>query len=77
MVYLNTKNIQMNQPNKKLNYKNLKPFKIIKEISLNNYKLELPNVLEKHPIFHILQLSKTPQNLKQQTNITSKNKQKE
>ena len=77
MVYLNAKNIQTDRPSKKLDHKNLGPFKIVEEISLNNYELELPSALERHPIFHVSQLSKAPQNSEQQTNIASGNEQKE
>ena len=77
MVYLNAKNIQTDRPSKKLDHKNLGPFKIVKEISLNNYELELPSALERHPIFHVSQLSKAPQDSEQQTDIASGNEQKE
>ena len=37
MVYLATKNIITKKPSKKLDYKYLKPYKVIKRISENNY----------------------------------------
>ena len=37
MVYLATKNIITKKPNKKLDYKYLKLYKVIKKISENNY----------------------------------------
>ena len=37
MVYLVTKNIITRRPNKKLDYKYLGPYKVIKKISENNY----------------------------------------
>ncbi|RFN43552.1 pol polyprotein [Fusarium flagelliforme] len=42
MVYLSAKNIQTKRPSHKLDYKYLRPYKIIKKISENNYKLDLP-----------------------------------
>ena len=53
MVYLFTKNITTKKPNKKLDYKYLKPYKIIKRISKNNYQLNLPPKVRIHPIFHV------------------------
>ena len=37
MVYLVTKNIIIKRPNKKLDYKYLELYKVIKRISKNNY----------------------------------------
>ena len=37
MVYLTIKNIIIKKPNKKLNYKYLGLYKVIKKISKNNY----------------------------------------
>ena len=56
MVYLATKNIITKKPNKKLNYKYLRLYKMIKKISENNYQLDLPPKVRIHPIFYILLL---------------------
>ncbi|OHF03747.1 hypothetical protein CORC01_01066, partial [Colletotrichum orchidophilum] len=40
----------------KLNYKKLKPFKIIKKILLINFKLKLLNTIRYYPVFYILLL---------------------
>ena len=53
MVYLATKNIITKKLNKKLDYKYLKLYKVIKRISENNYQLNLPLKVRIHPIFHI------------------------
>ena len=53
MVYLATKNIITKKPRKKLDYKYLKPYKITKKISKNNYQLNLPFKVRIHLIFHI------------------------
>ena len=44
MVYLTIKNIIIKKLNKKLDYKYLKLYKIIKRISENNYQLNAINV---------------------------------
>ena len=53
MVYLVIKNIITKKPNKKLDHKYLKPYKIIKKISKNNYQLNLPPKIRIYPIFYI------------------------
>lgn len=53
MVYLSTKNLSTNRPNKKLDFKYIGPYRIIQKISKNNYKLDLPQQIRVHPIFHI------------------------
>ena len=53
MVYLVIKNIITKKPNKKLNYKYLKLYKVIKRISENNYQLDLPPKVRIYPIFYI------------------------
>ena len=56
MVYLAIKNIITKKPNKKLDYKYLNPYKIIKKILKNNYQLDLPLKVQIYPIFYILLL---------------------
>ena len=53
MVYLITKNIIIKKPNKKLDYKYLKLYKVIKKFSENNYQLNLPLKVRIYPIFYI------------------------
>ena len=53
MVYLATKNIIIKKPSKKLDHKYLKPYKVIKKISKNNYQLNLPPKIRIYPIFYI------------------------
>ena len=53
MVYLAIKNIITKKPSKKLDYKYLKPYKVTKRISKNNYQLDLPLKVRIYPIFHI------------------------
>ena len=53
MVYLVIKNITIKQPNKKLNYKYIGLYKIIKKILKNNYKLNLLLKVKIYLIFYI------------------------
>ena len=53
MVYLATKNITTKRPSKKLDYKYIGPYPVIKRISENNYELDLPSGVRIHPIFHV------------------------
>ena len=53
MVYLAIKNIIIKKLNKKLDYKYLKPYKITKRISKNNYQLNLPPKVRIYLIFYI------------------------
>ncbi|PTB47289.1 hypothetical protein M431DRAFT_102639, partial [Trichoderma harzianum CBS 226.95] len=57
-------NIKINRLSNKLNYKKVRPYKILKKISKVNYKLNLLKQLSKqgkpvHLIFYILLLKKT------------------
>ena len=56
MVYLATKNIITKKLNKKLDYKYLGLYKVIKRISENNYQLDLPPKIRIYPIFYIFLL---------------------
>jgi hypothetical protein len=53
MVYLATKNISTKRLSKKLNYKYIRPYRIIQKISENNYKLDLPPKVKLHLTFHV------------------------
>jgi hypothetical protein len=52
-VYLIQQNIQIKQPNTKLDYKKLRLFKIKRIIRLINYKLVLPKTINIHLGFYI------------------------
>ena len=53
MVYLAIKNIITKIFNKKLDYKYLKLYKVIKRILKNNYQLDLPPKVRIYLIFYI------------------------
>jgi hypothetical protein len=53
LVWLNSKNIKTLRPSKKLDDRNLGPFKIIEKKSDTVVKLELPETMKIHPVFHV------------------------
>ena len=54
LIILNNKNIKIIKSNKFLDYKNLKPFKIIYKINNITYKLKLSKFIKNiFPIFHL------------------------
>ncbi|KAI0992102.1 hypothetical protein K3495_g16084, partial [Podosphaera aphanis] len=69
-VFLNAKNIKTGRPSKKLDWKNLGPFRIAEVISSHSYRLHLPEDLRSvHPVFHTSLLRPDPDNpLPGQTN---------
>nr|AAG24792.1 pol protein [Colletotrichum gloeosporioides] len=59
-AYLIRRNIKTKRPSDKLDYKKLGPFKILKQISPVNFKLDLPETMKCHPVFHISLLEPAP-----------------
>jgi hypothetical protein len=53
LVWLEGKNLRINQPTAKLAPRQHGPFKIIQVMSAVNYRLELPTQWSIHPVFHI------------------------
>jgi hypothetical protein len=53
LVWLEGKNLHINQPTAKLAPRRHRPFKIIQVMSAVNYRLELPTQWSIHPVFHI------------------------
>jgi len=54
MVWLNSANISTSRPSKKLDWKRLGPFKVLKRIGLQAYQLELPITMRNiHDTFHV------------------------
>jgi len=51
-VWLENKNIQSNRPSKKLDNKRYRPFRIIKDIGLGAFQLELPESWMIHSVFN-------------------------
>ena len=46
-------NVKTTRPSKKLDYKKMGPFKIIKKVGTSSYKLDLPASMAIHNTFHI------------------------
>ena len=68
-IFLLTKNIRTEKPSKKLDDKNIGPFKIKKLVG-SSYQLELPHTMKIHDIFHLNLLWKAADNpLPSQQNI--------
>jgi hypothetical protein len=57
MVFLDSRNLRTHRPSRKLDFKNQGPFHIVERISPYAYKLELPNTMLVHPVFHTSLLS--------------------
>jgi hypothetical protein len=53
LVWLEGKNLHVNQPTAKLAPRRHSPFKVIQVMSAVNYHLELPTQWSIHPVFHI------------------------
>ena len=54
LVWLNSSNLSTSHPSKKLDWKHLGPFKVVKRIGLQAYKLELPATMcHIHNTFHV------------------------
>lgn len=63
MVYLSGRNIKTTRPSKKLDWKQLGPFRIAKQISDVSYKLDLPHAMKTvHNVFHVSLLEPAKQN---------------
>lgn len=58
LVWLNARNIRTSRPSKKLDYKRLGPFEIIRSINDVAYELRLPPSMHIHPTFHVSLLEK-------------------
>jgi hypothetical protein len=52
-VWLSTRHFRTNRPSKELNYKRTGPYTVCKVISKNAYKLDLPNTMQNHNVFHV------------------------
>jgi len=52
-VWLNPKNIQTLRPQKKLDWKNLGPFKVKQMTSSHACESELPDTMRSHPVFNV------------------------
>jgi len=53
LVWLVAKNIRTERPSKKLDWKQIGPYKVLAKISPYAYKLDLPPTIRIHPVFHV------------------------
>ena len=53
MVWFLPRNVKTTRPSKKLDYKKMAPFKIIKKVETSSYKLDRPASMTIHNTFHI------------------------
>jgi hypothetical protein len=63
MVWLSTKNLKTLRPRKKLDWKNISPFRITEVLGPYTYKLDLLESMPIHPIFNVDQLYLANDNL--------------
>ena len=68
-VYLLRRNIKTIRPLEKLNYLQLRLFKIQEVRGLVTFKLELPKSMKIYPVFYILLLEKVPKQAKLYTQV--------
>jgi hypothetical protein len=52
-VYLSSRNLKTRRPSKKLDWKQLGPYRIIQKVSPHAYKLDLPETMKIHNVFHV------------------------
>ena len=57
-VWLSMRNIRTSRISKKLDYKRIGPYKILKKVNKNAYKLDLPETMKIHNVFHVSLLDK-------------------
>jgi hypothetical protein len=53
MVYLSARNIRTRRPNKKLDHKYHGPYKVLTLVGTQAYRLQLPDSMKIHPVFHV------------------------
>ena len=52
-VWFNVQNVTMQRPSRKLDYRRLGPYEIIKVVSPYAYKLQFPAAVQYHPVQHV------------------------
>jgi len=53
-VWLHSTHIRTQRPSKKLDWKRLGPFPVLKRVGLQSYRLQLPHSMKVHPVFHVV-----------------------
>jgi hypothetical protein len=62
LVWLDSRNISSSRPSKKLDYKRLGPFEVVRSINPVAFELKLPPWMKIHPVFHVSLLEKAKTN---------------
>jgi hypothetical protein len=52
-VWLDARHIRTTRPSRKLDWKQLEPYTVIRQVSPYAYELELPRSLQIHPVHHV------------------------
>ena len=52
-VWLDARNLRTRRESKKLDWKNVGPYRIVKVVSSHAYQLDLPESMRIHPVFHV------------------------
>ena len=52
-VWIDAKNLAVTQPSRKLSYKRLGPYEIIRQIGPLDYEVRIPRAWRIHPVFHV------------------------
>ncbi len=52
-IWLDARNIKTSRQSKKLDWKNLGPFTVTQVVSSHAYRLDLPDSMKIHPVFHV------------------------
>ncbi|KAI1673224.1 hypothetical protein L13192_04083 [Pyrenophora tritici-repentis] len=52
-VWLDARNIRTQRASKKLDWKNLGPYRVVRKISSQAYRLDLPATMKIHPVFYV------------------------
>src|SRR3954464_11420794 len=77
-VFLSTKFLRIKRLSKKLDFKRVRPFRIIKKIANSNYKLSLPNTIKvKSKVFYISLLEPALVSVRLETSARFEDKEEE
>jgi hypothetical protein len=77
-VYLISRNLYISRPNRKLDFKKVRLFRIDERVSSNNYRLSLPATIRlRIYVFYILLLEPVPRNVRLATDIEAEDEEEE
>ena len=77
-VYLISRNLRITRPNKKLDFKKIRLFKVEERISTSNYRLSLLGIMKlRTSVFHISLLELAPKNARLTTDVEAEDEEEE